>query len=68
MLVLEIFSNLIKLDDKLRLKFRDKFEKKTQKSIYEITNHSIWIYICEEINEQSRRKNFAHEARENDKN
>ena len=50
----DIISNLIKSDNKLRWEIRDFniFEKITQRRIYGIKNHSIWIKICGEIKER----------------
>ena len=41
----DIFWNLVKLDDELRLKIRENgvFRKKTSKGIHGIKNHPIWI-------------------------
>ena len=48
-----VYSNLIKLDEELRWEIRDfdKFRKRTQRKIYIIKNHSIWIKIRREIKE-----------------
>ena len=55
---LEIFWNLIKLDDELVIEIRENggFRKRTQIRIDGIKNHSIWISIRGEIKEQSGEK------------
>ena len=49
-----VLQNSIKLDDELRWEIRNFniFRKITQRRIYKIKNHSIWIKIHEEIKEQ----------------
>ena len=49
-----ILWNLIKSDDELRwvIKDFDRFRKKTQRWIYGVKNHSIWIKIRGEIKER----------------
>ena len=55
---LEIFWNLIKSDDELVIEIRGNggFRKITQRRIYGIKNHSIWISIRGEIKERSAMK------------
>ena len=52
----EIFWNSIKPDDELRWEIMesDGFGKRTQRQIYGIKNHSIWIKIRGEIKERIR--------------
>ena len=54
----DIFWNLVKLDDELRWEIRENgiFRKKTQRSIREIKNHSIWIRNHGEIKDGSGKK------------
>ena len=54
----EIFWNLIKLDNELRLEIREngRFRKITQIRIHGIKNHSIWISNRGEIKERSGMK------------
>ena len=50
----EIFRNSIKLDDELVIEIRQngRFRQIIQRQIHGIKNHSIWISIHREINEQ----------------
>ena len=54
----EIFWNLIKSEDELVIEIRNngRFRKITQRRIYGIKNHSIWVSIRGEIKEQSGEK------------
>ena len=47
----DIFWNLVKLDDELRLEIRENgvFRKKTSKRIHGIKNHRIWTWFRGEI-------------------
>ena len=53
-----IFWNLIKSDNDLVIEITEngRFRKITQRRIYRIKNHSIWISIRGEIKEQSGEK------------
>ena len=54
----EIFWDTTKSDDELRWEIRenDRYRKRTQRQIHGIKNHSIWIKIHGEIDEQIREK------------
>ena len=55
---LEIFWNLIKSDNKLKIEISEKyiFRKITQRRRHKIKNQSIWISIHGEIKERSGEK------------
>ena len=54
----DIFWNLVKLDDELRLEIRENggFRKITQRSIHRIKNRSIWMSNHGEIKDGSGEK------------
>ena len=62
-------SNSIKLDDELRWEIKkiSIFGKKTLIRIHKIKNHSIWISIYGEINEQNQNRKINHVERKFDK-
>ena len=64
----EIFWNLIKSDNELVIEIKENsiFRKITQRRIYRIKNHSIWISIRGEIKERSGEK-FLNAIKRNPK-